>query len=81
MDLVVLPGTKDVILQLCNCIMAFRLISSGDDHTQGMRASPGEYELIDQAAAYGISKSTVSVSDPNISRSYSADLLAPVTRT
>lgn len=81
MDLVVLPGTEDVILQLCNCIMAFSLISSGDDQTQGMRARPREYELIDQAAAYGISKSTVSVSDANTSGSYSADPLAPVTRT
>ncbi len=81
MELVVLPGPEDVVLQLCDCIMTFRLIPSGDNQPQGMRAEPGEDEFIDQAAAYSISKSTVSVSDPNISRSYSADPLAPVTRT
>lgn len=81
MELVVLPGTEDVILQLCDCLMTFRPIPSSDDQPQGMGAGPGEDEFIDQAAAYGISKSTVSVSDPNLLRSYSADPLAPVTRT
>ena len=66
MDLMVLPSAEDVILQLCDSITTLCFVSSGDDQTHGVRARPCEYELIDQAAAYGIPKSTGNVSVPYI---------------
>lgn len=47
MDLMMLPCAKNVVLQLRKGIMAFRLVSGGDDETKGLRARTREDELVD----------------------------------